>query len=118
MLVELLVNAGNWSCAVGKRTPRFPVSYSHGYADFGRNGKRNLRTEVDSEDFDVARAALALAEASQRGGPPASAPSKRVTSSILNGQRKVMMGLSFFFLVKMFIRHLMHRAHIQRGKLN
>ncbi|KAI4301784.1 hypothetical protein L6164_035031 [Bauhinia variegata] len=60
--------------AVGKRTPRYPISYSHKRdtrKDYVWPNKRSLKSEVDANDDDVAHvAALALTEAAQRGGSP------------------------------------------------
>ncbi|KAK9292843.1 hypothetical protein L1049_020823 [Liquidambar formosana] len=72
--------------AVGKRTPRFPVSYSY--------KKEGRKLEVDANDDDVAHvAALALTEASQRGGSPqvSRTPYRRTnymkTSPVKSGER-------------------------------
>ncbi|KAK9265918.1 hypothetical protein L1049_012597 [Liquidambar formosana] len=78
---------GNILCrAVGKRTPRFPVSYSY--------KKEGRKLEVDANDDDVAHvAALALTEASQRGGSPqvSRTPYRRTnymkTSPVKSGER-------------------------------
>ncbi|KAG2695565.1 hypothetical protein I3760_07G018600 [Carya illinoinensis] len=60
--------------AVRKRTPRFPVSFSHKKdvaETYASPSKRGRKLEVDTNDDKVARvAALTLAEASQRGGSP------------------------------------------------
>ncbi|KAK4425827.1 protein ALWAYS EARLY 3 [Sesamum alatum] len=71
---------------VGKRTPRFPVSYS--YANI--NGENNfsptrqgLKLRANADDDEVAHeVAIALAEASQRGGSPqvSGTPCKRAES--------------------------------------
>ncbi|XP_057962765.1 protein ALWAYS EARLY 2-like isoform X2 [Malania oleifera] len=58
--------------AVGKRTPRFPVSYKK---DDGENyvspSQKGRKSGADANDDEVAHvAALALTEASQRGGSP------------------------------------------------
>lgn len=57
-----------------KRTPRFPVSFSHKKdvaETYASPSKRGRKLEVDTNDDKVARvAALTLAEASQRGGSP------------------------------------------------
>ncbi|KAI4349974.1 hypothetical protein L6164_010507 [Bauhinia variegata] len=60
--------------AVGKRTPRFPISYSY-KKDCRENyvspDKRRLKSEVDANNDDVAHVlAMALTEAAQRGGSP------------------------------------------------
>lgn len=67
--------------AVGKRTPRFPVSYLH-KKDNGGNYvspiKRNRKSDNDNEDEVAHVAALALTEAAQRvGSPQVSTPYKR-----------------------------------------
>ena len=58
---------------MGKRTPRFPVSYSH-KKDYGENYvsaiKKGRKSENENDDEVAHVAALALAEASQRGGSP------------------------------------------------
>ncbi|GLT61171.1 hypothetical protein SLA2020_338940 [Shorea laevis] len=60
--------------AVGKRTPRFPISYSHKKDDtkpYVSPNKRGWKSDIDDNDDEVAHvAALALTEASQRGGSP------------------------------------------------
>ncbi|KAM3704851.1 hypothetical protein ACJW31_03G037000 [Castanea mollissima] len=65
---------GNEPCAKGKRTPRFPVSYSLKRDDAENNvspNKRGRKSDSDANDDEVAHgAALALAEVSQRGGSP------------------------------------------------
>ncbi|KAK4595854.1 hypothetical protein RGQ29_014085 [Quercus rubra] len=65
---------GNEPCAKGKRTPRFPVSYSLKRDDAEINvspNKRGRKSDSDANDDEVAHgAALALAEVSQRGGSP------------------------------------------------
>uniref|UniRef100_A0A5B6ZU57 SANT domain-containing protein n=1 Tax=Davidia involucrata TaxID=16924 RepID=A0A5B6ZU57_DAVIN len=69
--LSLLKRRRSDGCAVGKRTPRFPVSYSFRKVDsenYVSSNKRGRKSEVDDE---VAHgAALALAEALQRGGSP------------------------------------------------
>nr|XP_011466289.1 PREDICTED: protein ALWAYS EARLY 2 isoform X2 [Fragaria vesca subsp. vesca] len=63
---------GNQPRAVGKRTPRFPVQYSskkddgENYASPIRKGRKS---EADNE-YDVAKVAALLTEASHRGGSP------------------------------------------------
>ncbi|CAK7333147.1 unnamed protein product, partial [Dovyalis caffra] len=65
--------SGSKPWAVGKRTPRVPVTYSH-----DRDSEKNvspirqaLKVKADAVDDDVAHEiALALTEASQRGGSP------------------------------------------------
>lgn len=65
---------GSQPRAVKKRTPRFPVSYSQkkdGRDDYIPLNKKDRRSAVDTNDDEVAHvAALALTEASQRGGSP------------------------------------------------
>lgn len=65
---------GNEPCAKGKRTPRFPISYSLKRDDAEINvspNKRGRKSDSDANDDEVAHgAALALAEVSQRGGSP------------------------------------------------
>ncbi|KAI3821957.1 hypothetical protein L1987_09535 [Smallanthus sonchifolius] len=57
-------SSGSRPRVVGKRTPRFPVSHAYG------NAKRVLKLR-DNDDEDVAHSiAMALAEASKRGGSP------------------------------------------------
>ncbi|XP_022640904.1 protein ALWAYS EARLY 1 isoform X1 [Vigna radiata var. radiata] len=60
--------------AVGKRTPRVPVSYSY-KKDYTENYvspyRRSLKSTTDANDDEVAHVvALALTEAAQRGGSP------------------------------------------------
>ncbi|XP_052188738.1 protein ALWAYS EARLY 3 isoform X2 [Diospyros lotus] len=80
-------SVGSRPRAVGKRTPRFPVSYSYEKA----NGEKifsptrhGLKLKVDANDDDVAHeVALALAEASQRGSPQVShTPNRRAESAM------------------------------------
>lgn len=65
---------GSQPRAVKKRTPRFPVSYSQkkdDRDDYIPPNKKGRRSAVDANDDEVAHvAALALTEASQRGGSP------------------------------------------------
>ncbi|KAL5566063.1 hypothetical protein UlMin_029227 [Ulmus minor] len=64
---------GNQPRAVGKRTPRFPVSHAH-RKDYMQNYvspiRKGRKSENDNDDEVAHGAALALAEASQRGGSP------------------------------------------------
>ena len=85
--VALDISTGSRPRAVGKRTPRFPVSYSYEKA----NGEKifsptrhGLKLKVDANDDDVAHeVALALAEASQRGSPQVShTPNRRAESAM------------------------------------
>lgn len=92
--------------AVGKRTPRFPVSYSYD-KDNGQKyfspSRQVLKLKVDSVDDDVAHeVALALAKASQRGGSPqvSQTPNRRRIdnirlSPVQNGERMVIVYCSF-----------------------
>lgn len=71
--------------AVKKRTPRVPVSFSYKKGN-GDNcitpNRKGRRLDVDANDDDVAHgAALALTEASQRGGSPqvSQSPYKRTS---------------------------------------
>ncbi|KAF7805111.1 protein ALWAYS EARLY 2 isoform X3 [Senna tora] len=63
---------GSQPRAVGKRTPRIPVSHSHkNRENFVSPIKRSLKSESHANDDEVAHvAALALTEAAQRGGSP------------------------------------------------
>ncbi|KAH9755099.1 protein ALWAYS EARLY 2 [Citrus sinensis] len=72
--LSLLKRSRNQPRAVKKRTPRFPVSYSQkkdDRDDYIPLNKKDRRSAVDANDDEVAHvAALALTEASQRGGSP------------------------------------------------
>ncbi|KAJ8539716.1 hypothetical protein K7X08_013968 [Anisodus acutangulus] len=65
-------SGGSRPRAVGKRTPRFPVSFSYensiGEKYFSPR-RRSLKLQADDTDDDV-KIALVLTEASQRGGSP------------------------------------------------
>ncbi|XP_044482758.1 protein ALWAYS EARLY 2 isoform X2 [Mangifera indica] len=65
---------GNQPRAVKKRTPRVPVSYSYKKDDrinYTSLNDKKRESEVDANDVEVEHvAALALTEASQRGGSP------------------------------------------------
>lgn len=81
--------AGNQPRAVGKRTPRVPVRYTYDKDNIGRyiSPVRQGLKKLDVADEDVAHeVALALAEASHRGGSPqiSQTPNKRreVTSKL------------------------------------
>ncbi|KAK1351905.1 Always early protein 3 [Heracleum sosnowskyi] len=67
-------SGGSRPRVVGKRTPRFPVSYSHENVNgdkYFSPTRQGLRFDVDGNDSDVGHENLiALAEASQRGGSP------------------------------------------------
>ena len=93
------VSLGSRPRAVGKRTPRFPVSYLYD-RDNGQKyispTRQGLKLKVDSMDDDVAHeVALALAKASQRGGSPqvSQTPNRRRdnirSSPVQNGERMV-----------------------------
>ncbi|KAI8002837.1 Protein ALWAYS EARLY 3 [Camellia lanceoleosa] len=82
-------SGGSRPRAVGRRTPRFPVSYSYEKVNgekFFSPTRQGLKLKVDANDDDVAHeVALALAEASQRGGSPqvSQTPNRR-TDSIMS----------------------------------
>ncbi|KAF7144937.1 hypothetical protein RHSIM_Rhsim04G0219400 [Rhododendron simsii] len=67
-------SVGSRARVVGKRTPRFPVSYSFEKVNgekFFSTTRQGLKLKVDANDDDVAHeVALTLAEASQKGGSP------------------------------------------------
>ncbi|TKY52226.1 ALWAYS EARLY 2 protein [Spatholobus suberectus] len=83
--------------AVGKRTPRVPVSYSYKKDDtenYVSPYRRSLKSTVDANDDEVAHVvALTLTEAAQRGGSPqvSKTPYRRVeqkSSPVLSCERK------------------------------
>lgn len=85
---------------VGKRTPRFPVSFSYeninGEKYFSPT-RQGLKLKANADDDEVAHEiAIALAEASQRGGSPqvSGTLNKRaesvMSSPFRHAQRKVM----------------------------
>lgn len=87
-------SGGSRPRAVGKRTPRFPVSYSYDKYDEQklRSSKQSRKSEGDANDDEVA--VLVLAEALQRGGSPqlSQTPSRRTdllmrSSFSRNGER-------------------------------
>ncbi|XP_058079829.1 protein ALWAYS EARLY 2-like isoform X2 [Magnolia sinica] len=83
-------SGGSRPRAVGKRTPRFPVSYLYGKDERSKitSPDKDLKSKVDAADEEVAHvAALALAEASQRVGSPqvSRTPSRRTD---IMGERK------------------------------
>ncbi|KAF5184492.1 Always early [Thalictrum thalictroides] len=87
-------SGGSRPRAVGKRTPRFPVSYSYDKYDgqkFVSPNKQVRKSDVDADDDEVA--VLVLAEALQRGGSPqvSQTPNKRTElmrpSFVRNGER-------------------------------
>lgn len=98
--------SGSQPRAVGKRTPRFPVSYSH-KKDYGENYispiKRNRKTDHDNEDDVLHVAALALTEAAQRvGSPQVSTPYKRqehVSSSPALSWEKLVIACNNFIII-------------------
>lgn len=74
---------------VGKRTPRFPVSYSYENIKgekFFSPTRQGLKMKADTNDDEVAHEiALALTEASQRGGSPqASQTPNRRSESVMS----------------------------------
>ncbi|CAN4091711.1 unnamed protein product [Withania somnifera] len=81
-------SGGSRPRAVGKRTPRFPVSFSyenHKGGKYFSPSRQSLKLQADDTDDDV-KIALVLTEASQRGGSPqvSKTPNRRmhgVTSS-------------------------------------
>ncbi|KAH0728186.1 hypothetical protein KY284_004051 [Solanum tuberosum] len=89
-------SGGSRPRAVGKRTPRFPVSFSYenpkGEKYFSPS-RQSLKLQVDDTDDDV-KIALVLTEASQRGGSPqvSKTPNRRtdgaMTSPIGTAERK------------------------------
>lgn len=90
-------SGGGRPIPVGKRTPRFPVSYPYSKDEREKivlASKRGLKRDKDASDDDVAHvAALALAEASHRGGSPqvSRTPSRSEhtrPSPVQNGERK------------------------------
>lgn len=88
---DIKFRLGNQPRAVGKRTPRFPVQYSskkddgENYASPIRKGRKS---EADNE-YDVAKVAALLTEASHRGGSPrlSQTPYRRFT--VQSSQRMV-----------------------------
>ncbi|KAL6971312.1 hypothetical protein U1Q18_030990 [Sarracenia purpurea var. burkii] len=95
--VALDFASGSRPRAVGKRTPRFPVSYSYEKVNgekFFSPSRQSLKPKVDAHDDDVAHVvALTLAEASQKGGSPqvSHTPNRRtgsvMSSPIQSGER-------------------------------
>lgn len=81
--------------AVGKRTPRVPISFSHDKNKGERYFspiRQGMKLKVDAVDDDVAHEiALALTEASQRGGSPqvSRTPNRKAEtpSPVLNRER-------------------------------
>ncbi|KAL0393230.1 UNVERIFIED_CONTAM: protein ALWAYS EARLY 3 [Sesamum radiatum] len=96
--LSLEFSSGTRPCPVGKRTPRFPVSFS--YENINGEGyvsptKQGMKLKASGNDDEVAHEiAIALAEASQRVGSPqvSRTPGRRaesVTSSpFRHAQRK------------------------------
>ncbi|KAL2459632.1 Protein ALWAYS EARLY 3 [Forsythia ovata] len=74
LLLKKKCSGGSRSRPVGKRTPRFPVSYS--YENMNRENyfsppSQRLKIEANANDADIAHEiAIALAEASQKRGSP------------------------------------------------
>ncbi|KAI3834665.1 hypothetical protein MKX03_006005 [Papaver bracteatum] len=79
-------------CAVGKRTPRYPVSHTsdkHEREKFVTPNKRGLKSYLDSHDEEVAHGeGLTLAEALQRGGFPSQTPKRRSEHLTPSSSRK------------------------------
>ncbi|XP_038991663.1 protein ALWAYS EARLY 3-like isoform X2 [Hibiscus syriacus] len=81
--------------AVGKRTPRVPISFSHDKNKGERYFspiRQGMKLKADSVDDDVAHeVALALTEASQRGGSPqvSRTPNRKAEtpSPVINSER-------------------------------
>ncbi|GMJ02051.1 ARABIDOPSIS THALIANA ALWAYS EARLY 3, ALWAYS EARLY 3 [Hibiscus trionum] len=81
--------------AVGKRTPRVPISFSHDKNKGERYFspiRQGMKLKADSVDDDVAHeVALALTEASQRGGSPqvSRTPNRKAetASPVINSER-------------------------------
>ncbi|KAL3641971.1 hypothetical protein CASFOL_012786 [Castilleja foliolosa] len=67
-------SGGTRPCPVGKRTPRFPVAFTYENADgekYFSPTRPGLKLKASANDDEVAHEiAIALAEASQRGGSP------------------------------------------------
>ncbi|CAK9159738.1 unnamed protein product [Ilex paraguariensis] len=90
-------SGGSRPRAVGKRTPRFPVSYSCekvGGEKLFSPTRQGLKLKEDANDDEVAHEiAIALAEASQRGGSPqvSQTPNRRteffMSSHVRNAER-------------------------------
>ena len=87
--------AGTRPRVVGKRTPRFPISYSHDKVNrekFFSSARQGLKLKVDASVDDVAHeVALALAEASQKGGSPqvSQTPNRRTRNIMSSPNRNV-----------------------------
>lgn len=79
-------SSGIRTSVVGKRTPRFPVSYLNEKINgekFVSPGRQGLKLKADADDDEVAQEiAIALAEASQKGG---SSKVSRTPSKIAEG---------------------------------
>lgn len=82
---------------VGKRTPRFPVSFSYENVNgekFFSPTRQGLKLKANADDDEVAHEiAIALAEASQRGGSPQVSGKRAesvMSSPFRHAQRKVM----------------------------
>lgn len=97
--------------AVGKRTPRVPVSYSYDKDIREKKfspARQGSKQKVDAKDDDVAHEiALVLTEASQRGGSPQLSQTLNrksngaTPSPVQNGERMVSIHLTdrFFCLL-------------------
>lgn len=93
-------SSGSRPRPVGKRTPRFPVSFSYennNKEKYLAPTRQGLKLKANADDDEVAHEiAMALAEASQRGSSPqvSGTPNKRaesvMSSPFRNFQRKVM----------------------------
>jgi len=92
--------------AVGKRTPRFPISHSNKKDDTKLRvspNKRGWKSDIDDNDDEVAHvAALALTEASQRGGSPKISQTQyrrtEHTKSPVQSWERIVFLFFFFFL--------------------
>ncbi|CAH9059613.1 unnamed protein product [Cuscuta europaea] len=80
---------------VGKRTPRFPVPYSHENVNDSNafySSRHDLKRKFDTNDDDEVahEIAIVLAEASQRGGSPqiTETPTRRADSALSTPARK------------------------------
>ncbi|XP_055813381.1 protein ALWAYS EARLY 3-like isoform X2 [Solanum dulcamara] len=97
-------SGGSRPRAVGKRTPRFPVSFTHENPmgeKYISPSRRSLKLQADDSDTDDdVKIALVLTEASQRGGSPqVSQTLNRWTDSAMSspvetaGRKRVKMGM-------------------------
>ncbi|KAF9607392.1 hypothetical protein IFM89_034625 [Coptis chinensis] len=86
-------SGGSRPRAVGKRTPRFPVSYSYDKYEsqkFVSPNKQVRKSEVDTNDDEVA--VLVLAEALQRGGSPHVSQTPKRTKQLMRSSPVVNRG--------------------------